>query len=359
MSLSSLAAQCDRLLTQSNRSLNNELNLELGNVLTRLRIWAGHVGAFAPGNASINYRLRDDPDVADVFVSMLHALRTNLERALNPPLVEEEEWTREGNPKQRPGSPASSSASSSALELDSDAEEMETTETQGNLGHQTYIRKANDIIDRLYRLSSVMRKPASSTENARVRDLFAKKPEWAIDELEDVEDHTRSHILAHFGNASRILVDRLVSASVFRRMKLCYRKRHQEKLRQGVSYVGEHRQLPSALATQSLVSRSADQLGLPELYGPDAYPIDPENARQHPESIALSGTNASSVNRQTLPGYAKSSVLSGITRAAIARRQHLDVPSPPGNLNEGQLRLECPYCFRFIRKEETEEPHWT
>jgi hypothetical protein len=113
MSVSALAVQCDKLLAeaQSDRTLSSALRLDPTNLLTRFRIWAGNIGAFAPGNASVDYRLRDDDDVACIFISMLNAPEVAIARAVNPPLLEEDEESDETD-RSILGSTESSSSSS-------------------------------------------------------------------------------------------------------------------------------------------------------------------------------------------------------------------------------------------------------
>ncbi|EXL67266.1 hypothetical protein FOPG_16605 [Fusarium oxysporum f. sp. conglutinans race 2 54008] len=234
MSISALASQCAQLLTQaqSSRALSLTLRLDLENILVRFKIWAGHVGVFASENASVDYRLRQDADITDVFLSMLTSLKTNLERAINPPLLEE---LGEEEPSSASLAPSTSGSSSSSLTLDSDAEEGQDSQMQNELDPGDPIQRVNDVVDRLYRLASVVRKPVSSTENSRVRDFIAKQISRGENhDLEDAEDQARRYMQARFAKAPEFLVDRLVAAVVFRRMKLRYRQRHQEKLRQGV-----------------------------------------------------------------------------------------------------------------------------
>lgn len=366
MSVSSLATKCDRLLakTQTDHRLNPNLLPGLNNLVTRFRIWAGNVGAFAPGNASIDYRLRDDPDVANIFLSMLGVLETSINRVINPPIIEEDEDN--GNLAVQPtSSSVSSSSSNPELALDSDAEadaeELLQPHSHGStVNHdEARVRQANDIVDRLYRLTSAVRKPVSSNENHRVRQIIADNPEWIRGDLEDVKDHARNHMLVHFEEASSALVDRCISAAIFRRGKLCYRKRHQEKLR----HVDQAQQYGDPATTSLSQDFEAGPAALPSLrhiHGGNSGALhSTEKTQSRLRSIALSGTNASSVNRQKLPSYAKSTALSGITRSAVARRQQLDVPRLTNDESGREEDLECPYCFRIIQKEEAEEPRWT
>jgi len=366
--------QCARLLSRArlDETLNHALRLELENVHARLKIWAGNVGAFAPGNASVDYRLREDPDVADVVVSMLKSLRSSLEQAISPPLVEEEEEDDSRMTSQMPMETASISsdktASSPALSLDSEvtgSDDGVTTKTDkhdDSRGSEEALRKANDIISRLYQLASVIRKPESSSENARVRDFMTKlKSKGETFDVEDAQDHAQSHLLARFPNTPPFLAQRLVSAVVFRRMKLRYRQRHRDKLRQGIVDSFDSGHASDAEPERPAAPAESPSGPLGGQYGDRgaAQGVRGAQQQQRPSRTIFSATNASSVNRQQFPNYARSTALSGITRSAVPRRQKLDVPTPPQNIDEGLKKMECKFCMRIISSEERQEPRWT
>lgn len=375
MTVSKAASQCADLLAKvhTDKTLSPKLRLSLDDVLARLKIWAGNVGAFAPGNASIDYRLREDTDVVEILVSMLSSLRICLENAVNPSVPEEaedeviesqaeDEVTESQESKPTDIGTESQSSASSALSRDSETGGSGRSDPEDDNGPEACVRKANDIINRLYRLASVLRRPASSSENTRVREFIAKrKDDGDIEELEDVEDHARSHVLARFPQTPQYLQDRLVAASIFRRMKLRYRQRHQDKLRQGIDSLFELD--PQRRATSATEKEGAAPFPLRRLepQGKE-LPANLSKGKALPKRAvnhAMSATNASSINRPRLVNYAKSVALSGITRSAAARHQKLDVPSPPLNWDERLQKAECSFCFRMISKQEMEGPHWT
>lgn len=180
---------------------------------------------------------------------------------------------------------------------------------------------------------------------------------WACEDLDDVRDHVQCHLNARFEHASNILIDRLVSAAEFRRLKLCYRRRHRDKLRQGPeTYRTIERSNPQV---QFASTPASPQTGGAPSQGPQDNDTQMLSTRRGPRSEAFSGTIASSVNRQCLPNYARTSAPSEVTRSAVVRRKKLDVPQAPGHLDEVAGSVECPYCFRWIKAEETQEPRWT
>ena len=50
--------------------------------LARFKIWSASLGVFEMGHASIEYRLRDHPDVLKLVTSQLNVLRVNLEKRM-------------------------------------------------------------------------------------------------------------------------------------------------------------------------------------------------------------------------------------------------------------------------------------
>ena len=48
----------------------------------RFSIWASNVGVFANVRASLDYRLRDDPDIQNMIVELLVVIRRNIERGM-------------------------------------------------------------------------------------------------------------------------------------------------------------------------------------------------------------------------------------------------------------------------------------
>ncbi|KLU82102.1 serine/threonine protein kinase [Magnaporthiopsis poae ATCC 64411] len=377
MALSGAATKCEGLLTDAHRRLipNRDVQIELENILVRFNVWAGNVGVFAPAAASLDSRLRDYPDLAEVILSMLKSLQNNVELSITPPLLEEPEEMSDGGPPDQEGTKesvrstdedgSSGSSSSAAISIDSEAEGSDTA-THGS-PEGTHIKKANEILDRLYRMVSVIRKPISSGENTKVHQFIAKlRDRGEIKELDDIEDHARSHLEARFKNKiSAVLTERLVAAVVFRRMKLLYRQRHQQKLRQGAGPRTEsHFQHPGGAASTASgwpkheVEQMLGSVGDSLIQG-DRMPIHTNHQAGVAPSKVMSDTDASSINKLRLGNYAKSVALSGITQAAVGRRRRLDVPSPPPSQGAGSEMSECPFCFRMISPEEKEEPRWT
>lgn len=353
MSITRIAMQCAQLLERGYLEKTSGLDLRASSdILVRFKIWAGNVGVFAPGNASIDYRLRDDKDLADVLTRLLGRLKKHLEQAVRPPLREEPE-----DEQNQVESSTSSDLSDSSSELGLDPDEAGTLPyiDVGGQSRHNPIAQANGIIDYLYRLSVVFRKPVSSAENDKVRQFIAKQSEEeAAKERSDFERYVQWMIPHRFPNAPKVLADRLVATLVFRRMKLLYRRRHREKLMQGLLRWSTA-QPPSE---DMLIGETNHPFTHSSLESPRPTTWNPHTSIQtatYARSHSISTTRASSVNRSIL---ADCTALSEITQAAVARRGKLDIPYPPHDVDARVKNFPCPYCSRFLEEEERREPRW-
>jgi len=361
-SIAEWGRRCSKLLTTAwqNKTSNPGVQADFETLRTRFNIWAGSVGAFAPGNASADYRLRDDQDIADVVCHLLSRLHEHLAAAINPPLLEE---AGENSEQEDKSSEESDSGSGFSLSLDEDSDDHSETQVDGGEKSVRSFDPANAIIDRLYRLTSVLRKSVSTSENARVMNFIAKTRQNTEEDIESDYFETFKSSMQwlmqfRFPNAPQYLIERFPSTISFRRAKLLYRKRHYEKLSQ---------------VTPTLAIERAD------LYVPaeesDAFPegttyvasglqreLQPQNHSQIPAAAptsVLSDTIASSVDRQRFAKYATSVSMASVTPSAAVRGHSLDVPPPPAITDPGLQETICPYCFRPVSKETTEEPKWT
>ncbi|KAI9646581.1 hypothetical protein NHQ30_004576 [Ciborinia camelliae] len=145
------------------KQLEPHLRSELENELGRFKIWAGSLGVFAPGQASADYRLRDDGDVKEVVIQMLDRLRQSTKQAMDPPVIlEEEEESEEDNDS------STSSDESMAISLDKDSDAGPETDDMPTSQTADVVAKAlstiKDTITRLNRLSTIIKKPSLSNE---------------------------------------------------------------------------------------------------------------------------------------------------------------------------------------------------
>lgn len=350
-----ITRQCTALFARglSNQTLDSRLRIDLENQLGRFKIWVGNIGVFAAGNASLDARLRDDLDIKEIMIQMLTRLWKLIDQLINPPLSEAED---EDNSDSSQSTSSSSTSPSLDVSLGGTSETGDFDEPLAQQTHQSsqkLLQDIDSIITRLYRLSTIIRKPISFSENAKVARFIDK-----TDEGEDAKEYV-SHIrwviqTRRHPGASAVLIDRLVDAVVLRRKKLLYRERHQQKLNQGTD---------REFTMELTVPERTYPAKAPER---NARPVPRQNTPflkvaatvKSSQTVPLSATEASSVNRQGLATYASSVAPSGMTRSAISRREQLDVPRPPRLQSETEEAI-CPYCFQIMKKTEMIGMHWT
>ncbi|KAL8898097.1 MAG: hypothetical protein Q9207_006873 [Kuettlingeria erythrocarpa] len=330
----------------SDGTLDASTRADIDNQLGRFKIWAGTIGVFAAGKASTDARLRDDADVKDMMIDLLLRLRRAIDAFLKPVLIEEDNDEQASEPTD------SSDESEASLVLSIGGESSATTvESRIPSHHAATLRDIDSTISRLYRLSAIIRKPTSLQENARVASFIEK-----VDDGPDASEfkfHVRWQIDFRFPDASDAIVDRLASAVLFRRRKLLYRERHQQKLSQGLeSAFQEEIQVPTTTPAAAQRSSGHTQRQSSRLLKTAA------SIRSSPSSIPLSATEASGVNRRALASYPRTLAGgSNFTKSAVARRSQLDVPSPP-KAAEAKEAI-CPYCFEVVDKDNMAGPLWT
>ncbi|RPA86023.1 hypothetical protein BJ508DRAFT_159195 [Ascobolus immersus RN42] len=192
VTISALVNNCAGLLTKAKdmTTLEARMQTELADLHYRFRVWSGNVGALATGLASIDHRLRDDKNIADAVVFALARLSRSLSDIINPPLLEDsedeeaefgtntEEVAKSETRREGSDEIASDEDSDSTLSFGtSEDEEPDILEDydkpstaqllQTHPGNELLIAKARIMVDRLYKLASVLRKPASTTENTK------------------------------------------------------------------------------------------------------------------------------------------------------------------------------------------------
>lgn len=317
---------------------------EFEDQLGRFKIWAGHLGVFAADTASADFRLKDDQDVKDIIINMLTRLTKEVEKLhRQPPLFPTllEEPLEQNDKPESSELPGSSVSSSSSWKLSSNSDtasqpERARSDPQRRCGGLIEIV---DIIDRLYRLSAIVRKQTSLSEHARV-NKFIERTKDSLD-LEDFESYVKWQIGLWCPEATVTLVDRLSNMVVLRRKKLLYRESHQQKLNEGTEDWFIPRNPESVYQKASRVKFQ-----------------DVASTKRPPAMLQIravpSATKASSFDRQQT--YEKSIARSTITKSAINRRERLDAPPPPRP--QFGLEAKCPYCSKFLTKAELKKDRW-
>ncbi|RPA81003.1 hypothetical protein BJ508DRAFT_118081 [Ascobolus immersus RN42] len=393
-SLCRLTADIFAQAYDDNVSLDSTLQSALEDLRIRFLSWGGNVGAFAPGNASIDYRLREDPDIEELLGSLLVQLNDDLRKALAPALesvLEEDEDDMESDDEEREygrGMCSQSNDGMAAVITNDNISDIHSsssssvmsgsTDTCGSsscsdglnngkagTGHgYALVKRMEKAVGKLHQLSAVLRKTVSVNEDARIRAFIERRRDKDDKEQADLQTHARWYLGHCFPNMDQFLKDRLVDTIVFRRMMLLYRERHHRKLQQGYKCLP-----PPLLQVPGIVNSEELLEHVTTLASSDSTASSNHGrhttASAFGSSALLSETNASSVDRDVFAaqqhgreGIINRHAVSVITRTGVIRRGKLDIPSAPkAQLKEGKSAT-CPFCFHVIEEEEVKQTSW-
>ena len=257
-------------------------SLAWGDELGRLRIWAANIGAHQTGQSSLDFRLRDASHISKQVTDLLR----DLDQSLNDIVQEISEEA---------GTENSGDDGTSAAWPD----ENPTTELQ-----QLHEEVVN-IIDCLYQLSMLIRKPAQ-------HDLLVGS---RIGDKAEFEFYDQEHVRNLHPKTEEQTSQRLGHAITRRRQYFGYRERHHRKLAQGIQRTTTGSVMSETMAT---------------------------DFKTH--NIDFEETSSNSGMSQT--SYAPSLIDGG----------RVTIPPPPKE-SVGGKPFECPYCFFLIEIKTTRS--WT
>ncbi|CAN9379938.1 unnamed protein product [Alternaria alternata] len=206
----------------------------------RFKIWAGNIGAFAEGHASLDYRLRDSLSTQKFMLQFLIALADFVHRAIVSLRPEEtsEVLERIDSLTGANGSVGDASLDDSTSSAISSFQGSETKSVQDELTLGTSDENSSPekrlpgierAIDRLFRLSLLIRQPSRSSQNEKA-ERFIMKDDDGNEMNESFAGFARQIVDHCFPDASEFLRAKLSNGIVIRRKRFLYRRRHQEKL---------------------------------------------------------------------------------------------------------------------------------
>ena len=256
-----------------------------GDELGRLRVWAANIGAHQTGQSSLDFRLRDASHISKQITKLLRDLEQSLLDILH-------ELSGDGT---------------EAVEDDIADWPLDESTTELQQLHEELV----NIIDCLYQLSMLIRKPAQ-------HDMLVGSH---IGEMAQFEFYDKEHVRNLHPKTEEHVGQRLGRAITRRRKYLSYRERHHRKLEEGIEAV----QGIQRTTTGSVIS------------GTIATDFETTN---------IDFEEASSNSGMSQTSYAPSLVDGG----------RVTIPPPPRE-SLGGKPFECPYCFFVIDIKSTRS--WT
>ncbi|KIX10281.1 uncharacterized protein Z518_01363 [Rhinocladiella mackenziei CBS 650.93] len=216
--------------------------------LARFEMWASNIGVFADGHASLDYRVRDRDDAKQLMIEFLGTLGDFIHRGSNNKaeivgsslisIVSKATESLSPNQMQSQDAGAFPSGDGPEQSLSSLSSPFQGTESDSlaaalpptNLGlFEQRLQVIERTIDRLYRLSKLIRQPSILSHNPKAENFPITD-----DEDNNIDEQFRKfavECVAHkFPDVSKELKERLGNGIVTRRKRFLYRQKHQRKL---------------------------------------------------------------------------------------------------------------------------------
>jgi hypothetical protein len=212
-------------------------------------------------------------------------------------------------------------------------------------------------IDRLYRLSLIIRQPSRSSQNERA-EKFALTDD-AGNEIDEYFALYARHIVDHrFPDAPEFLRKKLSYGILIRRKRFLYRQSHQRKLSGATSSKNNSKNSRGRLKKDD-EGASTVRTFMPADGIPLELTLSPEP--HHLPGLATSHTSASAIPTQPLPLATAMedvhSTQSTMFTATPSMSAPVEIPRPP-KPTVGSKEFECPYCCLMLPIKHSKALRW-
>ncbi|KAF2455839.1 hypothetical protein BDY21DRAFT_61825 [Lineolata rhizophorae] len=305
-------------------------------LFARFNIWADNLGVFASEHASIDYRLRDSPEVRELIVGQLQKIQSHLEQELLSHRKDESnEETRDHD----------ISSSTSTCSSDSEPSTDELTNERPNL------QSVKEAIGRLHRLAKAIRRPSVGTHNLKA-DNYTEYDEFGQDVIEGFRQCAQTYVRFRLPDADETIQERLTEALTLRRRRFLYRRRHQIKLRTR-SYTGYSGSLSISPSGLEHVITSSSTDSTPRLVSSPTEIKCPANRAP----TILSNTTATDLGNAKFERDVESTIPSTVASSTMSFRHSFSIPPPPKSAKNG-LEFECHYCSLILPPQDAHTVRW-
>lgn len=344
--------------------------------LARFEMWAGNIGVFADGHASLDYRVRDNDNAKQLMIELLGTLLEFLCRGNRRPkirgrntLIIEFQASEGLNPSKTLLQSRNFSDATEVAELSASSavsSSFQGTEpdslTDAKPGADDPFERRLEVvertIDRLYRLSKWIRQPSIAGQNPKAERFPITDEDGNIIDNE-FQDFAFQFVSHRFPDISTRLRERLGSSIVLRRKRFLYRRSHQKKLSTRTVMVltdkedtskGKHSEHDVASTIQGLRVVLEDPIE-------EAQNFSGGPARR----IAPSQTSASRMAQSPIPidqiDKDDESTQSTAFTNTLTNNGPLQVPEPPKPA-VGSKEFECPYCCIILPLNQAKASKW-
>lgn len=315
---------------------HDELRALIQNLTGRFNIWTSNIGVFAALRLSMDYRLRDAPEVHNLVLKLLKSLRGNLGHLISTL----------GDPLQgtdKIPDPHLSEGNAQMLDVDDPLWKV------GNI--KNAIKAVSENLVRLNRLSNAIHRAGTDSRNTR-----ASKFKWKDEEGNDIgpaweERFALELCKRKYPSCNEIIQRRLAAAMLTRRKRLMYRQSRREKLALNTSAPQRKPTIKmDAIPNTKATSQTQSKPAIAEDTGKIVQNLPP------PKSIRTLDTAATPFDPQKMHHS------TGVSRISTARSVPMDDETrlhfPPNPEIGGLEEIVCPYCCLVLRQQDLAKPNW-
>ncbi|KAG8158584.1 hypothetical protein KVR01_011706 [Diaporthe batatas] len=337
----------------------------------RFKLWGSNIGVFANVHASLDFRLREIPDIAEMFLRQLATLEERLEQVLNMSLHTisgDETTTYEHDvPQNCPECEQfltlpfdmrrhleAAHPIDQSLGDESQGNEINTRNVFGSWSHSELLQSIHESLDWLHRLSNMVRKASFGRQNRRandfmVRDETGKKSVELTQSLQDGLRHLYQHyITTHAAGVGDRLAERLVQTMIMRHKRILYRRDRRESWN-----LGEGVYAPVTMDRGAQYMDNLDLSSAPQKTTTPKKVMPLDLQRPTKDTVMSASQNASKVTATTVDVsiIRKAVPQSQVSRATSNSLYVADWVLLPPRPSKAKLRKEfiCDYCGLLLQ----------
>ncbi len=367
-----------RKLLEETEQDEHELDEWVGRQMAELNVWCAKLGVNDQGHRSIDFRLKDVPEMCDAIGLLLQSLRLDLDRlsaaALTPAAANVMPSTEPQGPAPAPldrttaklggsgsdsgDSGESDTSSLSFQRLSSPEGSTDDEETAGPTPSATALRRhVEDTLDRLHGLARQVQNAGARDRRERI-DHYRSKPGpgqvYAL--LRRLASEKLQHG-AEFQRSSDAIKERIAEAFARRRMRFAYLKAHQA--RRVVDLPADASPDPAAADPPNQEIDKHGQAGpapapapTPHLAGSGAA-APAQDLAVRPADKSTLYTRTRNTKLQDTPEMRRNGRTESVASVTL---RHRGFPKPPDVT--GKAGFECPYCRLAFPAREADMDRW-
>ena len=306
-------------------------------------LWCAKVGIHAEGQRSLDMRLKDVPEICDIFLQLLQSLQQDLYELRHP----KETIARVAKVESHHADDLKSNASCYSFDSLSSSEGSENTrglKEPVSSEHKRRLELQQQVVDTVDRLQGQAKRieRAGARHRRRRIEVYREKKQKLYDDFMQLGTWKAKQ---QFESASAVTVDRIAESFARRRIRFAYLREHQKK--RAVDASETHIRNPGPL-----MEENGDKAQDPSIQPKEAAKPSDLRVREHAQDqqTLLSATVDTKFE---LPSEPKRTERAESVRSIALR--HPGFPPPP-QTKDG--RFQCPYCILDFRDVEAAPDRW-